>query len=168
MIKYSGMPELRNSTLVFLVSKREETIERICLAMKKRGFGKGRWNGAGGKVEQGETIEDAAIREVEEEIGVAIKHMDKVAELAFTFPHNPAFDQLVHVYVSDEWSGETKESEEMRPEWFNVEEIPYKEMWADDVFWLPFVVVGEKVRGAFTFAEGDVVEKQSVEVVEEL
>ncbi len=30
---------------------------RILLGMKKRGFGAGRWNGFGGKVEEGESIE---------------------------------------------------------------------------------------------------------------
>lgn len=162
------MSELRNSTLVFLIQKRGDVIERICLAMKKRGFGKGRWNGAGGKVEESESVEAAAKREVEEEIGVILENMEKVAELEFTFPHNPAFDQRVHVYLSEEWSGEIIESEEMRPEWFMQEEIPYKEMWADDEFWLPLVVAGEKVRGAFTFAEGDIVEKQSVTIVDVL
>ena len=159
------MSEPRNSTLVFLVTKENNNIIRICLAMKKRGFGKGRWNGAGGKVEPGETIEAAAKREAEEEISVSPENMEKVAELAFTFPHNPAFDQLVHVYLCEEWGGEIAESEEMRPEWFLIEEIPYKDMWPDDEFWLPFVVKGEKVRGAFTFGEGDVVEKQQVETV---
>jgi 8-oxo-dGTP diphosphatase/2-hydroxy-dATP diphosphatase len=38
--------------------------------MKKRGFGKGKWNGFGGKVEEGECIEDSAIRELEEECGL--------------------------------------------------------------------------------------------------
>lgn len=161
------MAELRNSTLVFLITKRGDVIERICLAMKKRGFGKGRWNGAGGKVEAGETVEDAAKREVEEEIGVTLEGIEKVAELEFTFPHNPAFDQRVHVYTSEEWGGEITESEEMKPEWFMVEEVPFKDMWADDEFWLPFVIAGEKVRGAFTFAEGDVVEKQNVQVVQD-
>lgn len=35
---------------------------RVLLGMKKRGFGAGRWNGFGGKVQAGETIEDAARR----------------------------------------------------------------------------------------------------------
>jgi 8-oxo-dGTP pyrophosphatase MutT (NUDIX family) len=36
--------------------------------MKKRGFGEGRWNGVGGKVEPGESIEAALIREAKEEV----------------------------------------------------------------------------------------------------
>ena len=35
---------------------------RILLGMKKRGFGAGWWNGYGGKVQAGETIEEAAKR----------------------------------------------------------------------------------------------------------
>jgi hypothetical protein len=48
---------MRNATLLFLIKKSGDQISEICLAMKKRGFGVGRWNGAGGKVSQGETIE---------------------------------------------------------------------------------------------------------------
>ena len=36
--------------------------QRVLLGMKKRGFGAGRWNGFGGKVQEGETIEDGAKR----------------------------------------------------------------------------------------------------------
>lgn len=35
---------------------------KLLLGMKKRGFGKGRWNGFGGKVQENETILDAAKR----------------------------------------------------------------------------------------------------------
>ena len=44
-------------TLLFVL-----TPGKVLLGMKKRGFGKGRWNGFGGKVQEGETIEDGAIR----------------------------------------------------------------------------------------------------------
>ena len=44
-------------TLAFV---REST--RVLLGLKKRGFGEGRWNGFGGKVQLGETIEAGAVR----------------------------------------------------------------------------------------------------------
>lgn len=46
-------------TLVLL-----EKGSEILLGLKKRGFGKGLWNGFGGKVEPGEEIVDAATRYV--------------------------------------------------------------------------------------------------------
>ena len=42
----------------------------VLLGLKKRGFGSGRWNGFGGKVEEGETIEQATLRELDEEVGI--------------------------------------------------------------------------------------------------
>ncbi|MEI7478242.1 MAG: NUDIX domain-containing protein [bacterium] len=40
--------------------------------MKKRGFGEGKRNGAGGKQQEGETIEETASRELVEETAVDI------------------------------------------------------------------------------------------------
>lgn len=45
---------------------------KILLAMKKRGFGEGKWNGPGGKLQKGETAEDACRCETLEEIGVTV------------------------------------------------------------------------------------------------
>ncbi len=156
---------MRNSTLVFLVKRNtSKNIENICLAMKKRGFGAGRYNGTGGKVEE-ETIEEAAIRETREEIGVQVENLVKVAKLEFRFPHNPAWDQIVHVFLSEIWDGELTESEEMKPEWFSVSKIPYDTMWPDDKFWLPKVIAGDLIKGSFVFGENDIVVQQEVDVV---
>jgi 8-oxo-dGTP pyrophosphatase MutT (NUDIX family) len=160
------MPKLRNSTLLFLVKKSDGKISEICLAMKKRGFGMNRWNGVGGKVDENiETIEQAVLRETSEEISISAKNIKKVAELSFYFPHNPSWNQLVHTYIAEEWEGDPTESEEMRPEWFKIEEIPFKDMWPDDPFWLPEVLKGNLVKASFTFGEGDSVQKKEVNIV---
>jgi 8-oxo-dGTP pyrophosphatase MutT (NUDIX family) len=149
------MEKLRDSTLLFLVKKSQGRVAELCLAMKKRGFGVNRWNGVGGKVKGDETIEEAAARETKEEIGVEIKKMDKIAELSFYFPHNQLWNQLVHVYFSDEWEGEPIESEEMNPKWFSADKLPFANMWPDDEFWVPDVLRGNLLKGMFRFAEGE-------------
>ncbi len=131
--------------------------------MKKRGFGINRWNGVGGKVrEQEETIEEAARRETKEEIDVLVKELKKVAELSFYFPHNPAWNQLAHVYLTEKWTGEPKESEEMNPKWFLKDEIPFEKMWPDDIFWLLEVIKGNSLKAFFKFGENDFIEDKEI------
>lgn len=148
----------RTVTLVFLRKP-----GHLCLAMKKRGFGAGKWNGVGGKVEPGESIEQAAVRETQEEIGVTPLSLEHVAEIEFLFKHMPHFDQTMYVFMADSWTGEPTESEEMTPQWYALEDIPFTDMWPDDPHWLPQVLRGEKIRGSFTFNTGDVIEHFSVE-----
>lgn len=150
------MKKIRDVSLVFL-RRRTDGIDQVCLAMKKRGFGAGRFNGQGGKPEEAEAIDVCARREVFEEVGVRVSGLDKVAEIEFRFPHNEQWDQLVHVYLSSDWTGEPEESDEMRPEWFAVDKLPFNEMWPADVRWLPSVLEGKKIVGKCIFGEGEVV-----------
>jgi 8-oxo-dGTP diphosphatase len=137
------------TTLCFLVRPKE-----ILLAMKKRRFGAGKLNGVGGKMLPGETVPEAAIREIEEEIGVKVETQDleKVAELHFTFENKKEWDQISHVFFIRKWKGEPQETEEMNPEWFSMENIPYKRMWLDDEYWYPLVLAGKKIKGNFHFS----------------
>lgn len=154
---------MRNATLLFLLKTNGTEVTDICLAMKKRGFGAGRWNGAGGKVEEGETIEDAVKRETKEELNIVVSNIEKVAEISFTFSHKPDWNQKVHVYMTFSFDQEPTESEEMSPKWFPVKDIPYHDMWPDDIFWLPRVLEGKHVQASFTLGEGDVILDHQVE-----
>lgn len=155
----------KHLTLVFLIKNNPDTSKQICLAMKKRGFGAGKWNGVGGKVQQNESIEECARREAQEEIGVVLGEISKVAELTFNFSNEPEVDNMVHVYICNHWQNEPTESEEMRPKWFDVNEINYDEMWADDRFWLPKVLDGENIKGNFKFTNDNTIIQQEVIVV---
>ena len=123
---------------------------KILLGMKKRGFGEGRWNGFGGKVEEGESIEEAARRELNEEIGIRSEKMQKRGILEFSFENDPKVLE-VHVFGVSKFTGMPQETEEMRPQWFGFDEIPYPQMWSDDEFWLPLFLKGSLFRGAFLF-----------------
>ena len=57
--------------------------EEILLAMKKRGFGEGKYNGVGGKIEGTETPEATMLRETKEEIGVTPIQYEKVGVVSF-------------------------------------------------------------------------------------
>lgn len=146
---------MTKTTLCFLMRDDE-----ILLAMKKRslsGFGVaiGKWNGIGGKVDVGETVESAAIRELNEEISVVAKEeeLKEVGNIKFYFKDKPEWDQHVHIFTVKSWEGEPTETEEMMPQWYKHHEIPFHLMWDDDKHWLPLVLAGKKIEGEFHFNE---------------
>ncbi len=138
---------------------------RILLGMKKKGFGAGRWNGFGGKVEPGEEIIAAATREVREEAGVDPLDIQKAGILEFEFQNDPKVME-VHIFSAKKYAGEPVESDEMRPEWFDIDKIPYNQMWSDDQYWLPMVLQGKKFKGRFLFDQPSTVD-YSAKIIEE-
>lgn len=151
-MKGAMKPQPKPTTLLFLRRKGE-----ILLAMKKRGYGVGRWNGVGGKADPGETIEQTAVRECQEEIGVTPLGMTKVAHFAFYMSEDPTFCHDCHIFEVLEWEGDPIETEEMNPKWFALAAIPYNDMWPDDRLWLPRTLAGEKLAGSITIGPNDVI-----------
>jgi len=144
---------------------------KILLAMKKRGFGVGKWNGVGGKLDTkkgDKDVFDAIIRETKEEIGVDIIDPEKVGIFHFHFPYKPEWDQDVYLFLAKNWQGDPKESEEMMPEWFSFDEIPYAKMWDDDKLWLPHILKGEKIEADFVFGQGEVIDKHNIQIVDKI
>ncbi len=140
--------------------------DKILLARKKRGFGEGKYNGVGGKLEGSETPEEAMIRETREEINVTPTKYEKVGTVEFDEYYKGEQANLIfHLYMAYEWDGEPTESEEMAPKWFSIDEIPYDEMFRDDTYWLPLVLEGKKIKAYFKFdKEWNILEKKIEEL----
>jgi len=127
--------------------------DRALLAMKKRGFGEGWWNGYGGKVEPDETIDQAMVRELYEESGVSAKKFGKRAVLEFFFAGTEKIVEM-HVYDVTEFTGEPVETDEMAPKWFAKPDIPYDNMWPADRDWMPLFFDGKNIEGRAVFDGG--------------
>lgn len=135
---------MTEGTLVYMFKD-----NRVLLAIKKRGFGEGKWNGPGGKMLQGETPAAAGIRETEEEIGVTPVLTQPLAKIQYH--DSDVGDWVVHVFRTEEWQGEPTESEEMKPQWFDITDIPYDTMWSGDDKWMPLVIEGKKFEAEMWF-----------------
>lgn len=137
----------KKATLCFLFRNNE-----VLLQLKKEGkFGGGHWNGLGGKAKETETPEQAAIREVFEESGIKIKAMRSVGKLRFVFENDEQYNQEVHVFSSDEFSGHEKPSEEGILRWFEKRSIPLEQMWPADRHWMPLLIQGKRFYGEFYY-----------------
>jgi len=137
----------KHYTLIVSVST---TKSQILLGLKRRGFGKGRYNSFGGKVDHGEDITHCAVRELKEESNIDCSYeymLDSyVGVLYFTFQDKEQ-SMVVHLFSINldvitpaDSTLDVIGCEEITPKWFDLCEIPYHNMFADDTIWLPMVV----------------------------
>lgn len=145
---------MREATLCFPIDSAKS---RVLLGLKKRSFGMGKWNGFGGKISDGETIPAATVRELFEECQITANENDlqHAGELTFLSENKQTGNWQVHVYTLQKWTGKPVETDEMKPQWFSLNTLPLKQMWADDVHWLPDVLAGKKIKAQFWFAADD-------------
>ncbi len=135
------------ATLVFVIQD-----GKILLIDKKTGFGKGKVNGPGGKLEKGESPEACAVRECQEELRITVSNLRFCGQHRFQFVDG--YSLLVWVYSSEEFEGIPTETVEARPLWVPLDEIPYERMWEDDHLWLPMLLAGQRFQGRWLF-DGD-------------
>lgn len=144
-IDWAAWRPVERATLLFVIRDGS-----ILLIRKKRGLGAGKINGPGGRLEPGETPEQCAVREVQEELRVAPTNVKPAGELLFQF----ADGHSIHGYVftADDCLGEPQATSEADPLWTPLDQIPYAEMWADDRIWIPLMLKGRPFIGRFLFA----------------
>ena len=133
---------------------------KILLQKKAEGlFGAGRWNGAGGKIEENESSVSCIKRELKEELDITIKiHglefiglLDFCWILDFNLIEKKRTPITVYVYKVLDYEGIPKSSEEGEVKWFDLDKIPYDKMWDDDKYWLPMAINGKHFFGDFVF-----------------
>lgn len=134
----------QRATLMFIVRD-----GRILLIHKKRGLGAGKINGAGGRLEAGETPLQAACREMEEELCIRPRNPARAGTLAFQFLDGLSLS--VTVFCAKAYDGRPTETDEARPLWFDLAAIPYGRMWDDDTLWMPLMLNGTAFEGYFLF-----------------
>ncbi len=126
---------------------------KVLLIEKLTGLGQGKVNAPGGKIEQGETAKQAAIRETQEEVCITPINPIKRGELSFAIGGGPQL--YCQVFMANGFEGEPQETREAKPFWSAIDEVPFDRMWEDDQFWVPQLISGQTFSGRFVFADED-------------
>jgi ADP-ribose pyrophosphatase YjhB (NUDIX family) len=133
----------------------------VLLGKGKRNIVRGKWVCPGGKIRKGEGRRDSVIREVQAECGLRLRRLRKVGVIQV---YRQDLDTLliVHTYTSSNFSGKLRSAAEMKPKWFSVDRLPWKNMWPDDKLCLPPIFNGWRVSGEFVLANADAMISASV------
>ena len=104
---------------------------------KKHDINHNKWIGVGGKVEEGETIDEAAIREVKEETGYDVHSLKCAGEVLFI---DDDLYMMMYVYEIEDFSGEQIDCNDGELKWIPLTEIYNYPMWEGDKAFLPKLI----------------------------
>lgn len=124
---------------------------------KKNDYHEGKWNGLGGKFEPGESPEECAIREIQEESGLIIPSVKMKGFITF-----PMFDGkddwYVFLFTADDFSGELIDSPEGQLEWIPNEKLTEINLWDGDKIFIPWLFGGKFFSAKFNYLNGKFVD----------
>jgi len=142
---------MKLATLCYV--KRDGKTLMLHRTKKENDIHEGKWNGLGGKFEQGESPEECAIRELREESGLVVRNPKLAGVLTF-----PKFargeDWYVFVFIVTDFSGELIDSPEGDLEWIDDGEIMNLNLWEGDSLFIQWMLEGKFFSGKFEYADG--------------
>jgi len=120
---------------------------------KENDYHEGKWNGLGGKFEQGESPEECAIREIKEESGLIVKSIKMKGFITF-----PMFDGkddwYVFIFVIDKFEGGLIDSPEGQLEWIPNDKLKELNLWDGDQIFIPWIFEDKYFSAKFNYEKG--------------
>jgi hypothetical protein len=94
------------------------------------------------------------LRELEEEAYIILfpEQLQQMGTIEFFWEANPERDQVAYIFRG-EYNGSLAETEEMKPQRFDADKLPYEDMRENDVAWMPKLVAREYLHEVFHFDE---------------
>ena len=128
----------------------DSRLNRILLACHKTGEMSGYYTGLLGEINENEIPQEAGIRIAHDMCGISVQKAELRAVFEFTFDDSDA--ETEYEYYTTLFNGRPQETEHIKPEWFEIGNIPYSLMPADDEIWYPPFLKGKLQTGKFHFA----------------
>ena len=104
---------------------------------KKNDYNHNKWIGVGGHLEEGETPDQAAIREIKEETGLDVHSLSCAGEVVFVYDE---YEELMYIYEITDFSGELIECDEGDLKWVPIKDLYNYPMWEGDKAFLPLLI----------------------------
>ncbi|KYH28105.1 MULTISPECIES: 8-oxo-dGTP diphosphatase MutT [Clostridium] len=125
---------MKNIEVVAAIMKHDN---KIFITRRSYGEFKDMWEFPGGKIEDGETQEEALIREIKEELELDIKISKYLTTIDYDYPN---FHLTMHCFICDICGGELHLNAHNDAKWVNLDEV-------DNLRWIPAdVLVIEKLK----------------------
>ena len=116
--------------LLALVNEKNEVL--ISFRKNKKEYD-GYWEYPGGKVEENETLEQAIIREIKEEIDLEISK-NCIAPLTFAVDQNGESETVLFLYICRKWEGSVTSLLDQRMKWVKPIDLAEYQMPAPNRF----------------------------------
>ena len=129
------MRNLPKTVLCYL--KRDDSYLLLYRNKKKNDYNSGKWIGVGGHIEDDETPEEAAIREVKEETGFDVRSLTCSGEVIFV---NNDYEEIMYVYEITDFDGEQIICDEGDLKWVALKDLYDYPMWEGDKAFLPSLI----------------------------
>ena len=128
--------QIRKAVRCYLIKDNEVVVTKYKKGNKKEGY----YDIPGGKIEEGETPKQTAIREMKEETGIEIQNLKYKGIMTREYPDRMF---IFDTFISKEYEGEPQEFEENTSEWIDIDELLKKEKILSNIILLDkFLIKG--------------------------
>ena len=143
---------MKLATLCYVMDNKSNKTLMIHRVKKENDYHEGKWNGLGGKFDEGEGPEDCVIREVKEEAGLTITNPRMHGFISF-----PMFDKkedwYVFIFTAEEFSGELIDSHEGNLAWIPNEKLTKLNLWDGDKIFLEWLFQDKFFSAKFIYED---------------
>lgn len=148
---------MKLATLCYVRDKQLDKTLMLFRNKKENDMHEGKWNGLGGKFDEGESPEECAVREVKEESGLLIS--SPKLNGVITFPAFDGFDDwYVFLFTAEKFEGELIDSPEGELAWIDNKKLSELNLWDGDKIFMRWLDEEKFFSAKFVYSNGRLTE----------